>query len=795
MTSDGCVPDTDDCTSSAVGANVHGCRALILYSADAPNRRYVEIGLPRNIPLDLLTSIPGVLVINDTFSLTLTRDAVFEPSCTGGVSGIIHGFSDNATVLDWRDPFYASVSPQIYALAAATVVSYVLVIMLYITPRTFFVGGPGGGSGLLSTRVLLGTSNANSNVVGVGRRPWLQKIAAISVSISLTIATADTFRVAERQYLAGFSDSGKVVEEVAASLEIRIVRVVSDTFLWLAQVQTLIRLFPRHKEKVVIKWLGFALIVLDTIFSVLNNFVYMSTLSRPRTYQDAVPALSYLFELAIGLIYASCIIYFAMSKRRFAIWHPRMRNICLVALLSFTSVLIPVVFFITDITKPDLAGWGDYIRWVGAAAASVVVWEWVERIEALERDELKDGILGREIFDDDEMLDVTPSQEVGGRGNGNDQVGKGGSGTATRRRRPIRSRIRFASQNKVVDGLRAPSPVADRTSMAHRVTSPPTTATPISRADTTSAASTQYAVRYHTIASPSPPSRHLSQTETAAATNNSESSTSDRTSIDAEKGLAIAEPEPQRPPGAGIALAGFGQTMLRAVPNPFKRRKASPPTEVADAMRQQNKSAPSPPSVSGGGNWNLVERIGAFTTTQREKLISHLEGRVIDTTLPVTIIPAQPRGQRTWSPEDFDIARPASDRQKDQARNEPRLPALPNDTSSPQMSRRSSIHRNGRSEEDGDDDDDPPATGFSDSTLRGDSTSLLTAGRENRVVSRRGTLTISEVGAHTNASPQRSPSNARYLSTNFSRPRTASPGDSANDSSEAHVGQGHVPQD
>ena len=34
-----------------------------------------------------------------------------------------------------------------------------------------------------------------------------------------------------------------------------------------------------------------------------------------------------------------------------------------------------------------------------------MVWEWVERIEALKRDERKDGILGREIFDGDEILD------------------------------------------------------------------------------------------------------------------------------------------------------------------------------------------------------------------------------------------------------------------------------------------------------------------------------------------------------------------------------------------------------
>ena len=51
-----------------------------------------------------------------------------------------------------------------------------------------------------------------------------------------------------------------------------------------------------------------------------------------------------------------------------------MRNICLVAVLSLTSIMVPVVFFVLDISKPNFAGWGDYVRWVGAAAASVAVW-------------------------------------------------------------------------------------------------------------------------------------------------------------------------------------------------------------------------------------------------------------------------------------------------------------------------------------------------------------------------------------------------------------------------------------
>jgi hypothetical protein len=242
----------------------------------------------------------GYVYLNRSFAITLTENAVFEPVCTSQPTDA----RQPSPLLDTRDPFYSSVTPQLYAIGCATVVSYLLVIILLITPRTFYVGGPGGGANFLGRHGMIsGSYSGNSSVVGVGGRPWLQKVAAILVAVSLTIASADSFRVAERQYNYGYSDAEALTEEVIDGTEIRVVRVISSTFLWLAQVQTLIRLFPRHKEKIMIKWAGFALIVLDTIFSILDKFLVKTNTTRPRLYDDAIPALSYLFELALNLLF------------------------------------------------------------------------------------------------------------------------------------------------------------------------------------------------------------------------------------------------------------------------------------------------------------------------------------------------------------------------------------------------------------------------------------------------------------------------------------------------------------
>ena len=313
------------------------------------------------------------------------------------------------------DPFSTSTLPQAYALAAATVLSYTLVIMLVITPRTFFIPGTTRSGGFLGGRGLIAGTNGSSPVVGVGRRPLLQKVAALTVAISLTLATVETLQIAKEQYDTGMLDAMELREDVASRLEMRIVRFISSIFLWTAQAQTLLRLFPRHKERKIIKWTAFALIVLDTVFGMLRHFVYPGRALSWRSL-NVVPALRYLFQLALSVLYALWVVYYSFSKRKFAFFHSKMRNISVVAALALTAVLIPVIFFVLDVAEPDVSGWADYVLWVGAAAASVVVWEWVERIEALEREELQEGVLGREVFDGDDTPRTSWPRASLGRG-------------------------------------------------------------------------------------------------------------------------------------------------------------------------------------------------------------------------------------------------------------------------------------------------------------------------------------------------------------------------------------------
>ncbi|AEO69161.1 uncharacterized protein THITE_2119254 [Thermothielavioides terrestris NRRL 8126] len=550
--------------------------------------------------------IGGVLSMPSGELVTLSAAAAFKPACTpvnspaiiansGGASVAIDASAGGSkpsdsgfTYSDFRDPFYASTFPQCYALAATTVVAYTLVIMLFITPRSFLDGGV----------VVLGRRGFTNGGTGptIGGRPWLQKIAALSVAVSLTIASANTFKVAEEQYSFGIQNARSLQAEVLGGNELKIIRIISNTFLWLAQAQTLIRLFPRQREKVIIKWAAFALITLDLIFQSLNSFQYTDQgVARPAAFQDAVPALSYLFALTLGVLYAAWVIYYSLMKKRYAFYHPQMKNVCVVAILSLLAILVPIVFFILDISKPDFTGWGEYVRWVGAAAASVIVWEWVERIEALEREEKKDGILGREVFDGDEMFEMTPSdhglrrKKMGyddeGKDAGDKNGGDDGPSTGRSSRWPTVASVtaRYRSRSSSRKAAKSTDPTNTESSNHDRIrflqpplwpARPPPAVTPVSRADTTSPASTVYAVRYHPLSETTSPQPRPAPATTGAPPK------------------ARFLPSRHRHPAAGTRSR-------RESPSALALTNTSTGTKSAPSRRQRPRRASSVPQTTG----------------------------------------------------------------------------------------------------------------------------------------------------------------------------------------------------
>lgn len=612
----------------------------------------------------------GVIVFGAHSTTTLSQPVLFKPLCT---QCPVSNGSDTCFD-DTIDPFYASTTPIVYVIAVCTIFAWTLLIVLLISPNNITSFRCVNSSAIWQSSFSRATTSFFN-----GSRPWLQKVGALLTAISMIVATADLFKVTEDQYARGVYNAHDVRNAVAGSVEIKALRVVADLFLWLAQIQTLIRVFPRHKEKLLIKWIGFFLILLDIVFSCLHGFYVTTDAYSPSRYSDAISALAYLFQLSLSLLYATWIIYYAATKRRYAFYHITMPNISIVAAVSLLSILIPVGFFIADMIVPDVSGWGDYFRWVSAAASSIVVWEWVERIESIERDEKKDGILGREIFEGDDMIDDTPS---GSRGRGHRSSSQGDSGIFKARNtlyslkklvpyvRPDSTTVTATGRPSAVGLWQSlPSRILRRPGGAHAgedvtVTHAPPdqihSAGPVDRSQAASADSTIYHIQYHAERSsatpPAPPVRSVSPLHTprpqhshgrtATVTFNTEPASQ------CDSHASVSRPK---------AAARVGLTRPLRIPSHlFKRARKSPPIEIKNARSLDAAALGASTATDEGGNSTQTSIAPAPSESSRLRFGSRarLSGIGSDTsrmnsianTVP-TVIPAPPRGH-TWSPED-----------------------------------------------------------------------------------------------------------------------------------------------
>jgi len=284
-----------------------------------------------------------------------------------------------------HDPFFASVTPQTFALAGATIAAAILLILLFLS-RT--------------------------------RKPWVQKLATFSMTVSLVTYMVVSIDTLQDQYEQGRYDAD-ALRGVNQDTVCKIFAYIAEFAIYLAQVQTLMRIFPRKRDKVIIKWTGFGLIVLTMIFCALFQFLQPSApppSQRSTAWQifiQILPPLSYLFSIALALIYAVSVIYFGITHRRVAFSIPAG---LILAILSLVCITVPIIFFCLDIWKKFIVGWGQYIRSIASIGSTVIVWEWIDRIDESESKRIgKSAILGRRIFEDEfeiARIPTSPSQDT-----------------------------------------------------------------------------------------------------------------------------------------------------------------------------------------------------------------------------------------------------------------------------------------------------------------------------------------------------------------------------------------------
>lgn len=330
-----------------------------------------------------ITLSPGSLIVGSTTYILPAQQtdlAVFQPLCINGrpVLGTVPIPTSNNIVAShdeaWQawisndGKFEGSVVPLMYSIASSSAVCWLL------------------------TLVVLGFQH---------RRTLLYKLSLICSSIYLLVILIYSVDTLADQFASGYLDSIELRQSLGNNTHINALNLSFNLILYLGQVQTAMYLFGRQKDKRMIFWLGGSLtIIAQTIWGVS---VFHAAVS-----QTFLPTLAYLFQISMSVLYVCCVLYFAITNHSIALHH----SIVLLSFLSITAASSTIILFVVDLANVWVIEWADSISWVTTLLSIVTVREWADRVYCLQRHYEKNGVLGRQLFEDHEMKTSHDSQHL-----------------------------------------------------------------------------------------------------------------------------------------------------------------------------------------------------------------------------------------------------------------------------------------------------------------------------------------------------------------------------------------------
>lgn len=316
---------------------------------------------------------PGTFFIGAT-TIVVPPEAstlpVFQPQCINGRPavgsvpipdsrpGVVEKQSD--TWKDWLDDggqFAGSAVPLMYSIGASSATCWLLAL------------------------IVLGFQR---------KRPLIYKVSLICSSIYLLIVlilVTDTFK---DQFENGYLDAIEIRHALRSNTNLNAVNLAFNTLVYLAQVQTAMSLFNRQKEKRMVLWLGGSL-------TIISQTIWGISIFHPASVLNSLPALAYLFQIALGVLYTCCVVYYVITNRQSTL-QPTMLLLTFLAVMAAAS---PIIFFIVDLANVWIIEWTDAIGWATSMLSIVTVYEWADRVYRSQRHHEKNGVLGKQVFEDE----------------------------------------------------------------------------------------------------------------------------------------------------------------------------------------------------------------------------------------------------------------------------------------------------------------------------------------------------------------------------------------------------------
>ncbi|ODV59322.1 Rim21p ASCRUDRAFT_37629, partial [Ascoidea rubescens DSM 1968] len=270
---------------------------------------------------------------------------------------------------DWnkysRDPndglFFYSIFPTIYSITASTVVTIFLSIIVF--------------------------TNFNS------KPSFLLKVGTVLASINLTLLLIVSIIFLEKNHEALNSNSGDLFIDFLSSYKpFNIIDFLAILILQFVQVQIIMRIFSRQKEKRFTFFMG-------GILSIISQVIWaVSTYSSSHVFA-LLPAFVYLLRISLSVIFSVLIGIYCFMKRKIIF----QKKLILITTLTFLTINLEFAFFIADVSNLWVSELSEIFNTCCYVISTVLVWEWINRVHHMEKIKEKSGILGRPFYEEEEI--------------------------------------------------------------------------------------------------------------------------------------------------------------------------------------------------------------------------------------------------------------------------------------------------------------------------------------------------------------------------------------------------------
>ncbi|CCH44933.1 pH-response regulator protein [Wickerhamomyces ciferrii] len=335
----------------------------------APKRRRYSI-------CDGINLDEGFVMVNRPEKhLSVLKNSYYKPFCynEGPVLSSFKRFGVNALPQmeqqwnQYRESTYGDFKYSIYPIIYSLTVSTVMAIFLTIIVFTNHTQKPS----------------------------WLLRVGSLLASINLVILIVRAIIFLSRQHALGVSDGAKLLDDLQSDEVFNIIDFIFVLIAQFAQVQIIIRLFSRVKEKRVS-------FILGGLLSICAQVIWgVSTFSNFDQTEDSdisiLPAFTYLLRIALATMYSGLIIIYMLGKRNFIF----QKSIILLTILTFLVINLQIAFFITDISNIWVSELSEIFNTTIYVSVTVIPWEWINRVHALERHQQREGVLGRPVYEDE----------------------------------------------------------------------------------------------------------------------------------------------------------------------------------------------------------------------------------------------------------------------------------------------------------------------------------------------------------------------------------------------------------